>query len=257
MTDVAASSASSAGAAGTYAPGDFQQNVQYAEMEYPNPPKIAVHQYSLPDLPYAYNALEPAISEAIMTLHHDRHHQAYVTNLNAALTSYADAATIADQVALLQNIKFNGGGHINHALFWRNLAPTTSEDAQNPEARAPKLAAAVAATYGFFDGLIDRFSSALNKVQGSGWGWLVRTSTPDGGLRIVTTKDQDPIVGDEVPIIGIDVWEHAYYLQYMNARPKYIDAVWSVINWTEAEVRYTGSRDAAFSELLATVQANP
>jgi Fe-Mn family superoxide dismutase len=148
-----------------------------------------------------------------MILHHDRHHQAYVTNLNAALTSYADAATIADQVALLQNIKFNGGGHINHALFWRNLAPTTSEDAQNPEARAPKLAAAVAATYGSFDGLIDRFSAALNKVQGSGWGWLVRTSTPEGGLRIVTTKDQDPIVGDEVPIIGIDVWEHAYYLQ--------------------------------------------
>ncbi|KAL2753249.1 hypothetical protein ACRALDRAFT_1065420 [Sodiomyces alcalophilus JCM 7366] len=218
---------------------------------------MAVQQYSLPPLPYAYDALEPAISKDIMTLHHDRHHQAYVTNLNKALTAYAEASSIADQIALLPSIRFNGGGHINHSLFWRNLAPPTSHDAQNPEASAPNLSAAVAATFGSYDALIDHFSAALNGVQGSGWGWLVRTAVPEGGLRIVTTKDQDPVVGEDVPLIGVDVWEHAYYLQYLNARPKYIDAVWAVINWTEAEVRYNHGRDSIFADLMAHIEADP
>ncbi|KAM0278784.1 hypothetical protein ACHAQH_004975 [Verticillium albo-atrum] len=215
---------------------------------------MALQSYTLPPLPYAYNALEPAISADIMTLHHDKHHQTYVTNLNAALANYSAATSLADQLALQSALRFNGGGHINHSLFWRNLAPASSPDAQQPEAAAPSLAAAVAETWGTFDAMIDAFTKALNGVQGSGWGWLVKQNGPGGGLRIVTARDQDPIVGGETPIVGVDVWEHAYYLQYKNARASYVDAVWSVINWTEAEVRYTGTRDEVLDGLLACIQ---
>lgn len=151
-----------------------------------------------------------------MTLHHDRHHQAYVTNLNAALTNYSIAAArghIADQIALQPSIRFNGGGHINHALFWTTLAPASSADAREPDAKAPELLAAINSEYGSLDGFVTAFSSALLSIQGSGWGWLVRSGCGAvGRLLITTTKDQDPIVND-VPIIGIDMWEHAYYLQ--------------------------------------------
>ncbi|KAG5972173.1 Superoxide dismutase [Mn], mitochondrial, partial [Claviceps digitariae] len=167
--------------------------------------------YSLPKLPYAYDALEPSISAQIMELHHSKHHQAYVTNLNNALNTCAAATAsndIAGQIALQNAIKFNGGGHINHSLFWENLAPATSAEA-SPQSAAT-LMAAIAHTWGSFEAFKTAFTKALLALQGSGWGWLVKEGTV---LRIVTTKDQDPVVSGEVPILGIDMWEHAYYLQ--------------------------------------------
>jgi len=146
-----------------------------------------------------------------MELHHSKHHQAYVTNLNNALQAHVTAVTsndIAGQIALQQTIKFNGGGHINHSLFWLNLAPAMSDDAK-PEA-APSLVAEIEKTWGSFDGFKKAFSAALLGIQGSGWGWLVKDGS---SLRIVTTKDQDPPVGGEKPVFGVDMWEHAYYLQ--------------------------------------------
>ncbi|EFW99793.1 superoxide mitochondrial precursor [Grosmannia clavigera kw1407] len=133
-----------------------------------------------------------------MTLHHDRHHQAYITNLNAVLADYYVAASqghIADQTALQASIHFNGGGHINHALFWPTLAPASSADACEPEAKAPRLLAALGVEYGSLDNFSTTFSSTLLSVQGSGWGWLVRSGCGvDGRLLITTTKDQDPVV---------------------------------------------------------------
>ena len=148
-----------------------------------------------------------------MELHHSKHHQAYVTNLNKALESHLAAVAgtdIAGQIALQQAIKFNGGGHINHSLFWQNLAPAGSEEA-SPSA-AKELVSAIEKTWGDFEAFKKAFSAALLGIQGSGWGWLVKDG-PQGGLRIVTTKDQDPVVGGEVPVFGVDMWEHAYYLQ--------------------------------------------
>ena len=147
-----------------------------------------------------------------MELHHSKHHQTYITNLNAALKSYATALSesdIASQIALQAAIKFNGGGHINHSLFWENLAPASSSDANRSS--APGLMKAIEENWGSFQKFQEALGKALLSIQGSGWGWLVKEQ--NGGLRIVTTKDQDPIVGGEVPIFGIDMWEHAYYLQ--------------------------------------------
>lgn len=135
-----------------------------------------------------------------------------MTNLNKALQSYSTAVgagDIAAQIALQPSIRFNGGGHINHSLFWQNLAPVSSADAK-PDA-APALMAHISNTWGSYDKFKSAFSAALLALQGSGWGWLVKES--QGGLRIVTTKDQDPLVGGEVPVFGVDMWEHAYYLQ--------------------------------------------
>jgi Fe-Mn family superoxide dismutase len=208
--------------------------------------------YSLPALPYAYDALEPSISAQIMELHHSKHHQAYVNNLNAAIGSYATATSsddIASQIALQAAIKFNGGGHINHSLFWQNLAPTASQDV-NPDG-APTLMAEIAKTWGSFDSFKSTMAKSLLSIQGSGWGWLVKDT--HGSLRIVLTKDQDPVVGGEVPIIGIDMWEHAYYLQYLNGKAAYVDNIWNVINWKVAEDRYKGTRDDAFKVLKASL----
>ncbi|KAG5996411.1 Superoxide dismutase [Mn], mitochondrial [Claviceps pusilla] len=212
---------------------------------------MSAENYSLPKLPYAYNALEPSISAQIMELHHSKHHRAYVTNLNNALKAYAAAAAssdIAGQIALQNAIKFNGGGHINHSLFWENLAPASSPEA-NPQSAAT-LMAAIAQTWGSLDDFKAAFAKALLGLQGSGWGWLVREGN---ALRIVTTKDQDPVVGGEVPILGVDMWEHAYYLQYLNGKAAYIDNVWKVINWSTAEARFRGSRDDAFKLLRASM----
>jgi superoxide dismutase len=146
-----------------------------------------------------------------MELHHSKHHQTYVTNLNNALKAHQAAVVSNDvpgQIALQAAIKFNGGGHINHSLFWRNLAPASSPSAQ-PSA-APALMAEIEKTYGGLDAFRKTFSAALLGIQGSGWGWLV---VKDARLAIVTTKDQDPVVGGETPIFGVDMWEHAYYLQ--------------------------------------------
>ncbi|KAH7309531.1 manganese superoxide dismutase [Stachybotrys elegans] len=208
---------------------------------------MTISTYSLPALPYAYDALQPSISAQIMELHHSKHHQTYVNNLNAAIGSYATAIANSDipaQIALQAAIKFNGGGHINHSLFWQNLAPADSADA-NPDG-APTLMAEIAATWGTFDAFKAAMAKTLLGIQGSGWGWLVK----DGrSLRIITTKDQDPVVGGEVPIFGIDMWEHAYYLQYLNGKAAYVDNIWAVINWKTAEERFKGTAQDAFKVL--------
>ncbi|KAK1779079.1 Manganese/iron superoxide dismutase [Copromyces sp. CBS 386.78] len=214
--------------------------------------------YTLPQLPYAYNALEPYISAQIMELHHSKHHQAYVTNLNNALQAHVAAITSNDipaQIAQQPALKFNGGGHINHSLFWKNLAPAESPETNYSEA-APSLAAEIENTWGSFDGFKKAFSAALMGIQGSGWGWLIKESTAgtenSRRLRIVTTKDQDPVVGSgEVPVFGVDMWEHAYYLQYLNGKAAYVENIWKVINWKTAEERFQGSREDAFAELKA------
>lgn len=150
-----------------------------------------------------------------MELHHSKHHQTYVNNLNAALKTLSSAQQKSDiptQIQLQQAIRFNGGGHINHSLFWQNLAPPKSQDAQLSS--APKLAEAIKATWGGEEKFKEKFNAALLGIQGSGWGWLVKFENENGRLGIVTTKDQDPIVGPgEVPLLGVDMWEHAYYLQ--------------------------------------------
>ncbi|CAO2657236.1 Nn.00g033620.m01.CDS01 [Neocucurbitaria sp. VM-36] len=222
-----------------------QQPFEFREMSAP--------QYSLPPLPYAYDALEPHISAQIMELHHSKHHQTYITNLNAALKSQTEAihaSDITSQVALQQAIKFNAGGHINHSLFWQNLAPASS-----PEARisaAPELINQIRTVWGDEETFREAFKAALLGIQGSGWGWLVRTETGrEQRLAIITTKDQDPVMG--VPVFGIDVWEHAFYLQYLNNKAAYVQNIWNVINWKTAEERYLGSRADAFKILKASI----
>lgn len=188
-----------------------------------------------------------------MELHHSKHHQTYVTNLNKALASYSSAISASDvpaQIALQAAIRFNGGGHINHSLFWQNLAPggTPATDAS---ASAPSLLKDITATWGGLEQFQAAFTAALLGIQGSGWGWLIREDKT--GLRIVTTKDQDPPVSGEVPIFGVDMWEHAYYLQYLNGKAAYVENIWKVINWKVAEERYTGSREDAFAVLRAAL----
>ncbi|KAK4119194.1 manganese and iron superoxide dismutase [Parathielavia appendiculata] len=203
--------------------------------------KMGVTTFALPALPYAYDALEPHISAQIMELHHGKHHQTYVTNLNKALESHIAAVAAGDvaaQIALQQVIKFNGGGHINHSLFWQNLAPAGSDETKLEQAK--ELVAAIERTWGGFDTFKNAFSTALLEIQGSGWGWLTREAGSGGGLRIVTTKDQDPVVGGDVVIFGVDMWEHAYYLQYMNGKAAYVENIWNVINWKTAEDRFLG-----------------
>ncbi|KAL4934331.1 superoxide dismutase [Aspergillus undulatus] len=204
--------------------------------------------YTLPPLPYGYDALEPAISAQIMTLHHTKHHQTYINNLNAALESQASALqsqNIGTLISLQQKIKFNGGGHINHSLFWENLAPYDSS-ATDIAKTAPTLKSAIEAQFGSVEDFKKAFNATLLAIQGSGWGWLVSdVSGGKGKLEIVATKDQDPVTG-AVPIFGIDMWEHAYYLQYLNNKAGYVEQIWRVVNWEVAERRFKeGVREVA------------
>ncbi|KAJ5936288.1 manganese superoxide dismutase [Penicillium verhagenii] len=192
----------------------------------------------LPPLPYDYDALEPVISKQIMTLHHDKHHATYVTNLNAALKDHAAATQNGDfsaMISLQQKIRFNGGGHINHSLFWKNLTPPGTP-ANNIVTAAPVLREAILSRWGSEKVFIEAFEAALLGIQGSGWGWLIARGQH---LEIITTKDQDPVTGDGVPLVGVDMWEHAFYLQYLNNKAGYVKAIWQIINWQEAENRYT------------------
>lgn len=209
--------------------------------------------YKLPPLPYAYDALEPSISKQIMELHHDKHHQTYITNLNNALGVSAKALSegkLEDSAAQLAAIRFNGGGHINHSLFWENLAPSSSSDSK-PDA-APKLTAAIKSTWGSLDNFKKAFGAALLGIQGSGWGWLVKEAGTSQ-LRIVTLANQEAVVVGDTPLFGVDMWEHAYYLQYLNGKAAYVENIWNVINWKTAEARYVGGRGDAFRVLKANM----
>ena len=197
--------------------------------------------FELPALPYAHDALEPHIDAKTMQIHHGKHHQAYVDNANKALdgTEWANAA-VEDVVKSLDKlpeairgaVRNNAGGHANHALFWTILSP-------NGGTPAGALAAAIDATFGGLDQLKAAINDAGIKRFGSGWSWLV---VSNGALEVVSTANQDsPLTDGKTPILGIDVWEHAYYLNYQNRRPDYLAAIWNVINWDEVARRYAAA----------------
>ncbi len=196
--------------------------------------------HEVPALPYAYNALEPHIDEATMHLHHDKHHAAYVTKLNGAIEKHPDLGGKSPE-ELIRNlnalpedvrgvIRNNGGGHVNHTMFWQIMGPNKGG---NPTGA---VAEAINKTFGSFDAFKEKFEAAGVNQFGSGWAWLVRTKS--GEFKITSTPNQDnPISNGEFPILGNDVWEHAYYLKYQNRRPDYLKAWWNVVNWDEINKR--------------------
>lgn len=194
--------------------------------------------FTLPQLPYELDALEPVISAEIMNLHYNKHHQAYVNNLNAALEKLEEAEKnqdIAAQVGLQAAIKFNGGGHINHSIFWTNLAPKSKGGGKEPTG---PLAEAINHTFGSLQNLIEQMSAKAVALQGSGWVWLGYNKTSKH-LELAACDNQDPLViKGLVPLLGIDVWEHAYYLQYKNVRADYVKKIWEIINWANVAERY-------------------
>jgi len=191
--------------------------------------------HTLPDLPYDYSALEPAISADIMQLHHSKHHQTYVNNLNVAEEKLQEAQAKGDVstiIGLAGALRFNGGGHINHSIFWQNLSP----DGGEPEGA---LLEAIVRDFGSVEAMQTKLSASTVAVQGSGWGWLgLNKATKQ--LQIATCPNQDPLEATTglVPLFGIDVWEHAYYLQYKNVRPDYVNAIWKVANWKDIKQRF-------------------
>ena len=198
--------------------------------------------YQIPELPYHFNALEPVISAEIMELHYSKHHKGYVANLNAALEKYHEAETKNDMpqmIALQPAIKFNGGGHINHSIFWTILAPISKGAGQGPKG---ELAQMIDRDFGSFDAFKEKMTAATVAVHGSGWGWL-GYSTGLKQLEIATCSNQDPLSTQGlVPVMGIDVWEHAYYLQYKNVRADYVKAIWQILHWGHIEERFTKAR---------------
>lgn len=201
--------------------------------------------FQLPALPYANDALEPHIDAQTMEIHHDRHHNTYVTNLNAALESAPELQnkSLEDLIANLDNVpesirtavRNNGGGHANHSLFWEIIGPNGGG------APTGDIAAAIDSELGGFDKFKEDFAKAATTRFGSGWAWLVVGK--DGKLSITSTPNQDsPLFEGLTPVLGLDVWEHAYYLKYQNKRPDYIGAFWNVINWDEVNKRYAAAK---------------
>jgi superoxide dismutase, Fe-Mn family len=193
--------------------------------------------FTLPPLPYPYDALEPHIDKATMELHHDKHHATYVTNLNKALESASDLQSKSIEEILSNNlsavpediktaVRNNGGGHANHTLFWNLLKPNGGG---SPTGEIESL---ITSKFGGFDKFKEKFNAAATGRFGSGWAWLVKDGS--GNFDIVSTANQDsPLMEGKKPILGLDVWEHAYYLKYQNRRPEYIAAWWNVVNWDE------------------------
>ena len=198
-------------------------------------------EFTLPPLPYDYAALEPHIDTATMQVHHDKHHQTYVTNLNNALKDSPDllAKTPEELVSNLDAVpeaartavRNNGGGHVNHTMFWEIMTPGGSTTPTGA------LAAAISSTFGSVDDLKKQINEAGAKRFGSGWAWLVADGS--GALSVISTANQDnPLMEGKTPLLGVDVWEHAYYLKYQNKRPDYLAAWWNVVNWDEIGKRY-------------------
>jgi len=202
--------------------------------------------FSLPPLPYPTDALEPTIDKMTMEIHHGKHHNAYVTNLNKALESAPSLASKSLEELLANNcavvpenirtaVRNNAGGHINHSMFWQIMAPKAGGQPHG------KVADAIRSTFGGFEQFKEKVSAAAVGRFGSGWAWLVRDSS--GKLEVISTANQDsPVMEARFPVMGLDVWEHAYYLKYQNRRPDYIAAWWNVVNWTEVEKRFTSGR---------------
>lgn len=196
--------------------------------------------FSLPDLPYDYGALEPAISGEIMKLHHQKHHQTYITNYNKALEQLDEAMAKGDSSTVVKmqgSIKFNGGGHINHSIFWQNLAPVHEGGGEPPKG---SLGWAIDTHFDSLETLVQKINTEGAALQGSGWVWLGLDKELKK-LVVETTANQDPLVtkgASLVPLLGLDVWEHAYYLQYKNVKADYLKNIWKVINWKYASQVY-------------------
>ena len=197
--------------------------------------------FKLPELPYPYDALEPHIDARTMEIHHTKHHGGYVNNLNAAIEKYDylhkyEAEDLVKNVAALPEdiraaVQNNGGGHLNHSLFWEVIAPGGSNTPTG------KLAEAIDATFGSFETFKEKFSKAAATRFGSGWAWLALDAF--GKLHVFSTPNQDnPVMQNFIPVLGLDVWEHAYYLKYQNRRPEYIQAFWNVVNFDAAGKKY-------------------
>ena len=200
--------------------------------------------FTLPALPYAYDALTPYIDEETMHLHHEKHHNTYITNVNAALEKHPELAekTIEELLADLNSVpedirmavRNNGGGHANHSLFWTVLAPNAGGEPTGA------VKDGIEEAFGSFDAMKEKFTAAAVGRFGSGWAWLV---VSDGKLEITSTPNQDsPISEGKTPILGLDVWEHAYYLNYKNVRPEYIKAFWNLVNWDEVNSRLAAAK---------------
>ena len=200
--------------------------------------------YTLPDLPYAFDALEPYLDEETMHLHHDKHHNTYVTNLNAAIEKHPELGEktieelLSDMDAVPTDIKTavrnNGGGHANHSFFWKIMAPNAGGEPTGA------IKEAIDEAFGDFATFKEEFKKAAAGRFGSGWAWLVMEN---GKLAITSTANQDsPLMEGKTPILGLDVWEHAYYLKYKNVRPDYIEAFWNVVNWEEVNNRLSSAK---------------
>ncbi|MBS2969704.1 superoxide dismutase [Metabacillus sp. KIGAM252] len=200
--------------------------------------------YELPQLPYAYDALEPHIDKETMNIHHTKHHNTYVTNVNAALEGHEDLAgkSIDELISNLDAVpeekrtavRNNGGGHSNHSFFWQILSPNGGGEPTGA------LADAISSKFGGFDAFKEEFAKAATTRFGSGWAWLV---VNNGELEVTSTPNQDsPIMEGKTPVLGLDVWEHAYYLNYQNRRPDYISSFWNVVNWDEVSKRYEAAK---------------
>src|SRR5437867_1220502 len=211
--------------------------------------------YELPPLPYDYNALEPYIDEQTMHLHHDKHHAAYVTNLNNALKDRSGHPDVSAEELIRHlhevpedirtAVRNNGGGHVNHSMFWRIMKGKGGGEPQG------KIADALKKAFGSFDTFKQQFNDAGTKVFGSGWVWLARSES--GKIQIVTTPNQNNPLSDGLfPIMGNDVWEHAYYLKYNNRRPEYLQAWWNVVNWEEINKRYESLKSGHLEPALAS-----
>ena len=200
-------------------------------------------QYALPALPYDFGALEPHIDAQTMQIHHGKHHQTYITNLNNALSKHPELFTksleellrdinsVPDEIRT--TVRNNGGGHHNHSLFWTIMAPASNGGGGEPRGA---LAEAIQRTFGDFARFKEQLSTAATSQFGSGWAWL---TVANGKLEVAGRPNQDsPLMDRKIPILGLDVWEHAYYLKYQNRRPEYVAACWNVVNWAEAERRF-------------------
>ncbi len=201
--------------------------------------------FKLPDLPYAHDALEPHIDTETMHLHHDKHHNTYVNNLNAAIEKYPELAekSIEDLITHLDTIpadirvavQNNGGGHANHTLFWEIMGPNAGGEPTG------EIKEAIEKTFGSFDAFKEKFAAAATSRFGSGWAWLVVDK--DGNLEVMSTANQDsPLTLGKTPVLTLDVWEHAYYKKFSNLRPDYIKAFWNVVNWNEVNKRFLAAK---------------
>jgi Fe-Mn family superoxide dismutase len=197
--------------------------------------------FTLPPLPYAHDALEPHIDKMTMEIHHGKHHNAYVTNLNKALESAPDLQNKSLEELLANNcaivpenirtaVRNNAGGHINHSMFWQIMKPNGGG------APTGNVASAINGAFGSFDAFKEKINAAGAARFGSGWAWLVKKGS---GIEVISTANQDsPVMEGKIPVLGVDVWEHAYYLKYQNRRPDYLAAWWNVVNWDEVEKRF-------------------